>query len=290
MRLFFIIILCVFSLHYSFGDNVINDAVLESKIETAYTNIYAFHFTDALQNIAELKKNYPDSPWPYIIASNYHWWMYISGENGSKTVNLYYYNVQMAEKFISSEKTPQNTFCKLAVFSYFSRFEMMQKDYFSVLNRMKSYSVELLNSLGKEDEYSPYSLTSGLYYYLIQSVYDDYILLRPLLLVFPKGDKEKGIDLLKKTAANKKNLLSTEGKYFLAKIYADSEKNYYAASYYMYQLSKQYPDNYLFLYYSRLYASYIKTNLIDQEKEVEDMNPQLSAKQLEYKRFLLQSL
>lgn len=289
MRLLFITVLCVFSLTYSFADNIFDDMVLESKIETAYTNIYALQFTDALQNIAELKKNYPDSPWPYIIASNYHWWMYVSGENGSKTVNLYYYNVQMAEKYISSEKTPQNTFCKLAVFSYLSRFEMMQKDYFSVLNRMKSYSGELLNSLGKEEQYPPYSLTSGLYYYLIQSLHDDYILLRPLLLLFPKGDKEKGIDLLKKTAANKKNLLSTEGKYFLAKIYADSEKNYYAAFYYMYQLTKQYPKNFIFAYYYQLYASHIKKE-IDVTTEEQEMNPQLTAKQLEYKRFLLQSL
>ena len=98
--------------------------------------------------------------------------MYVAGENTDKTIKLYYYNVEMAQDRIPSDKLHENVFCQLTVFSYLSRFEMMQKDYFSVLSRMKTYLNELFFSLGKEDEYIAYGLSSGLYYYLIQTLYN----------------------------------------------------------------------------------------------------------------------
>jgi len=275
-----------------FSGEIIKDDILEKKIEKAYSDIYAFHFNDAIVQINEMKKDYSSSPWPYIIASNYHWWMYVAGENTEKTIKLYYYNVEMAQERISSNKTHSNVFCQLAVFSYLSRFEMMQKDYFSVLSRMKTYLNELLFSLGKEEEYKPYSLTSGLYYYLTQSLYDDYILLRPLLMLFPEGDKKKGLRLLKETSYSENDLLANEANYFLAKIYADSEKNYYSALYYTNSLIQKFPDNFIFLYYYKNYRSKISKEEYKWEVQYEIEkynNSQLTEKQNKYNDFLYHS-
>ena len=288
LSLFFFLLLSF----QTFPGEIIKDDILETKIEKAYSDIYAFHFEDAIAQISQLKKDYPSSPWPYIIASNYHWWMYVAGENTNKTVKLYYYNVEMAQNRISSNKTHPNIFCQLAVFSYLSRFEMMQNDYFSVLSRMKTYLNELLFSLGKEEEHKAFALTSGLYYYLIQALYDDYLVLRPLLMLFPEGDKKQGLKLLKETSSSESSLLSNEANYFLSKIYADSEKNYYLALYYTNNLLQNFPDNFIFLYYYKTYRA--KISMESQEWEVQYEiekynNNQLTEKQNKYNNFLYHS-
>ena len=68
------------------------------------------------------------------------------------------------------------------------------------------------------------------------------------LYLYPKGDKSKGIEYLQIAAKNSNKYLSTEGHYFLMKLYLE-EMKYGAALTNVNELLQRYPQNAIFMYY-----------------------------------------
>ncbi len=90
----------------------------------------------------------------------------------------------------------------------------------------------------------------GMYNYYAQWIPENYPLLKPVLALFPKGNKQSGIRQLEKTA-NTAFYTRVEARYFLLQIY--SMENQYDKAYEMAKyMTEQYPDNPFFeRYYAR---------------------------------------
>jgi tetratricopeptide (TPR) repeat protein len=94
----------------------------------------------------------------------------------------------------------------------------------------------------------------GMYNYFAEYVPDAYPVVKPLMLIFPKGDKIKGLSQIKESS-NDSRFTKTEAKYVLAYLNLVYEKNYTEAEIYSSILNKEYPENPIFQKY--LYNSYI---------------------------------
>jgi tetratricopeptide (TPR) repeat protein len=95
---------------------------------------------------------------------------------------------------------------------------------------------------------------NGIYNYFAEYVPEKYPFLKPLLILFPKGDKVKGLMQIKETATNS-TYAKTEAKLILSYLYLRYEKNYKECEYYSNDLYTQYPENPVFAKY--LYNAYV---------------------------------
>ena len=85
----------------------------------------------------------------------------------------------------------------------------------------------------------------GIYNYYASVIPDDFPLLKPLMIFFPKGDKEKGIEQLTNTAMNGK-YAKYEARYFLMTLYYSYENDIYRAGEFCKLLNTDFPNNPVF--------------------------------------------
>jgi hypothetical protein len=91
-------------------------------------------------------------------------------------------------------------------------------------------------------EYSDFDYFTGLYDYLREAFPKAYPIYKPLVLLFPRGDKIKGIKELQ-NAAKKSILLRAESLASLSEIFIDFENNSQQSTYYSKILFTLYPHN-----------------------------------------------
>ena len=103
-----------------------------------------------------------------------------------------------------------------------------------------------LNLLDKANEINPNNpdvkFGLGIYNYFAEYVPDRYPVIKPLMLIFPKGDKLKGLAQIK-DISNNSRYAKTEAKFILAYLYSIYEKNYSESQYYSQELVVVYPNN-----------------------------------------------
>ncbi len=85
----------------------------------------------------------------------------------------------------------------------------------------------------------------GIYNYYASVIPNEYPLIKPLMIFFPDGDKEKGIQQLKNTALDGK-FAKYEARYFLMTLYYRYENNAIIADDYAKLLQADFPDNPVF--------------------------------------------
>lgn len=117
---------------------------------------------------------------------------------------------------------------------------------------------EALNLLKKASELNPNNkdalLGIGIYNYFAEYVPERYPIVKPLLIIFPEGDKVKGLFQIKEAAANSK-FGQYEARFILAYLYVKYEKNFYESEAYSRDLFNEFPENPVFEKY--LYNSYV---------------------------------
>jgi len=85
----------------------------------------------------------------------------------------------------------------------------------------------------------------GIYNYYAEVIPDQYPLLKPLMIFFPDGNRQKGIEQLTNTALNGK-YAKYEARYFLMTLYYTYENNPYKADEFATMLVNDFPNNPIF--------------------------------------------
>jgi tetratricopeptide (TPR) repeat protein len=124
---------------------------------------------------------------------------------------------------------------------------------------------EALNLLDRASEMQPNNkdaqLGIGIYNYFAEYVPDKYPATKPLMIIFPKGDKIKGLMQIKETAANSR-FARVEANYILAYLYLIYEKNFSEAENYSKKLFIEFPENAVFEKF--VYTSYVGLGRFDE--------------------------
>ena len=88
-------------------------------------------------------------------------------------------------------------------------------------------------------------LGTGIYNYYAEAVPEKYPLVKPLMVFFPKGDRQKGIAQLR-LASEKASYANIEATYFLIQLLYNFEKKYAEALPLALKLHQKYPNNFIF--------------------------------------------
>lgn len=221
--------------------------------------IYHIKFDSAEAVFTELIKSEPSNPAGYFFMAMVDWWrINLNKENDSLDERFFIKTERVIE--VADEKLDKNEYDDVAMFykggalGYRGLVRSLRESWLKAAEDGK----EALNLLQKAYDINKNNkdviFGIGMYNYFAEYVPDAYPVVKPLMIIFPKGDKIKGMNQIKETSVDSK-YTKTEALYVLTYLNLVYEKNYPEAEKYAIILNKEYPENPIFEKY--LYNSYI---------------------------------
>lgn len=223
--------------------------LLTSEVQIEATNainqMYNFKFPEAEREFNYLKVKHPDHPLPDFLLGLVQWWKMVPNtQNEVYDDRLLEYmdrSISKAEKIWDDTENPEAAFFMAAAYGFKGRLHAERKHWARATLAAKS-ALKYLEYSREFADFSPELMFGdGLYNYYYHFIKQNFKLLRPVLWLFPKANKQQGIEQLEKVSYQA-FYTRTEARYFLLQIYAMenmSEKSYELAKY----THQNYPDN-----------------------------------------------
>jgi hypothetical protein len=234
----------------------------------AINKLYNFKFAEADAEFRWLRYRYPSHPMPYFLMGLAEWWKMVPNTEDTRyddrCIALMDTCITLAEKLYDiRENKIEPSFFLAAAYAFKGRIHSERKHWSRATFAGKN-ALKYLEKCRGKSEISPELLFGdGLFNYFAEWIPDNYPLLKPILWLFPKGNKQTGIEQLEKVGYNA-FYTRTEARYFLLQIY--SYENQYAKSYDLAKYSwETYPDNpYFERYYLR--SAFVRGYTAEAEK------------------------
>jgi tetratricopeptide (TPR) repeat protein len=227
----------------------------EVQIEAtqAINHMYNFKFYEAEREFNYLKVKYPDHPLPEFLLGLMEWWKIVPNTENviydERCLEYMDKSIEKAEKIWDDSENPEAAFFMAAAYAFKGRLHSERKHWTKATFAAKN-ALKYLDRSRTFADFSPELMFGdGLYNYYFYYVKENYAMLRPVLWLFPKGDKAKGIVQLEKVSYNA-FYTRTEARYFLLQIYGLENMNDKALNLSKYTY-ETYPDN---PFFQRFYA------------------------------------
>ena len=222
---------------------------LKENVSKVFKQVYDNKFVSADSSIARFQRENPNHPVWSLLRANLIWWQILSGgieDDELHTQFVFYLNdsKSKAKNFLKEED--EAAFSLIIVNAFRTRFDMLNNNYLTAAGYLNACIDDISDSFGREEEYEPYYLTSGLYYYFMQKAHEEYPLIRPYLFFFPDGDIEKGMRFLLRCTESEDIFLREEATYFLMRISFDLDKDPRGSLKYVNTLLTRHPNNLIF--------------------------------------------
>ncbi len=236
---------------------LITDMKLQIEITKAINDMYNFKFGEARKQFTGFKSKYKDHPLPYFLLGLNIWWQMMPALEIEKYDEefLAYMDtsIMKAKKLYDTDRMKvEGSFFMAAAYGFKSRLYSERKKWLKAAGSANKALNCLDECRGKNDLSPELLFGDGLYNYFSVWIPDNYPQLRPFLIMFTKGDKEKGLAQLREVAHNA-FYTRTEAQYWLMRILFTEENDYQGALHESEYLYTTFPDNaYFERYYARL--------------------------------------
>ena len=248
--------------------SILTNVDIQIEATAAINKMYNFEFKEAEKEFNWLVQEYGDHPLPVFLKGLSLWWKidsYSGISDLSKTDSLDRLDenfIKIMDKAISLSQNIyekgnkiDGAFFLAASYGFKGRLLSERRKWrASALAGMNA--LRYLKEIRKDDLMIPeISFGNGLFNYYSVWISERYPLLKPIIKLFPDGDKQKGIVQLN-NAGNNSFYTRTEAQYFLTRIYS-SENDINKALYLSKYLFETFPDNSIFhkFYNQLLYRS-----------------------------------
>lgn len=230
----------------------------KNTLFSGINDVYNIKFDSAEIKFKQYILENPKDPAGYFFSGMIIWWKINLNKNDEIYDNIF---IQKARETIRIcdeilDKNPRDfsaLFFKGGIIGYRGLIKSLRNSWLQAAEDGK----HALNLLQEAIEIEPSNkdalLGIGIYNYFAEFVPEKYPLIKPLMIIFPSGDKVKGLLQIKESSINAV-YAKTESIYILAYINLMYEKNFAEAEIYSKQLIDLYPDNPIFEKY--LYSSY----------------------------------
>lgn len=239
---------------------LLTDMNIQLDATQAVNDMYNFKFEKAEQQFRWLKQQYPKHPLPYFLLGLSEWWKIVPNiDNTQYDDKMLAYmdsTITMAEGLLEKdENNIDANFFLAAAYGFKGRLHSERKNWRKATLAGKN-GLGYMEKSRSSAELSPEILFGdALFNYYSKWIGENYVLLRPVLAFFPKGDKELGLQQLSDVARNA-FYTRTEAQYFLMRIYSNDENRPDLALPVSEYLANTFPDNaYFQRYYARLLFS-----------------------------------
>jgi len=237
--------------------SLLRNPFIQIESTEAINSMYNFEFKKAHSHFNWLQKNYPWHPLPYLLKGLNYWWQivpnYLNEEYDEAFLAYMDTTITTAQNIKDNYNEIEGSFFLAAAYAFEGRLHSERRDYRKAAVA-GSRSLKYLEDCRGHEDYSPELLFGdALFNYYAEWIREEYPLLRPLMMFFPKGDKKKGVDQLKEVTRNA-FYSRTEAQFYLIRILSSGENRDLTEALRVGEiLYKDYPDNpYFHRYYARL--------------------------------------
>lgn len=230
--------------------SVLGDPWFAARAADALDAIYAFDTDRARREITAIGSRYPGHPVYHLLAAQLEWWWILADpELENRDAN---FERQLAAAEAAAERRLRNhpndadaRYAKATALAGKARLRSLRGQWVPAAYEAQR-SLSLVRELAREQPGNPdLQLGLGLYDYFAEAAPQRYAALRPLAVVFPRGDRERGLRRLAQ-AAEHGRLSRIEATYFLLQIRFHFETDYGHSRALVTRLRKAYPQNPVF--------------------------------------------
>jgi hypothetical protein len=259
-------------------DMILKNPSVQIESTEAINMLYNYKFAEADAEFRWLKYRYPKHPMPHFLMGLAEWWKIVPNtENEShdraflaqmdSTINL-------AEEMYDNEKNKvEPAFFLAAAYAFKGRLYAERESWTKAAFAGKKSLKYFEQCKGNGDLTPELLFGDGLYNYYAEWVPKEYPILKPILALFPKGNKKLGEQQLEKVG-NNAFYTRVEARYFLLQIYSmeNEHSKAYEMAKYMWQT---YPNNpYFERYFCR--TAFVTGKMGEAEKAAQNIIDKIS--------------
>lgn len=241
---------------------LLSDMKVQIEATEAVNDMYNFKFDKAEKQFGWLKQKYGWHPLPYFLLGLNEWWKIMPNTRNTTHDDTFIAymdtTIQISERLAKIENHEvEASFFLAAAYGFKGRLysDEERRSWRKAASAGKSALNYLEVSKGKHDLSPELMFGDALYNYFSVWIPQNYPLLKPILIFFPKGDKELGMKQLREVA-NNAFYTRTEAQVFLMRILGNYENDKRGALQIAEYLHHTFPDNpYFHRYYARLLYS-----------------------------------
>ncbi|MCC2547899.1 tol-pal system protein YbgF [Hymenobacter sp. BT175] len=232
------------------------DKDIQTELEGAVHNLYNFKYDKAEKQFRSLRRRYPKHPMPYFLLGLSTWWKIVPTNMQTKQFDKIFFaymdtTIALGEKMYEKDsKNYEACFFLSAAYGFDARLNSERKNW----RKATFSSKRALNYLEKSKEANGLSpeflFGQALFNYYAVWISENYPLLRPVLLFFPKGNRALGLQQFKNVADNG-FYTGLEARFFLMRILYNEENKAEAAMPIARTMATNFPDN---GYFQRFFA------------------------------------
>lgn len=250
------------------------DKGLQFRITENVNALYNFDFETAERGFKVMQYQYPEHPLPYFLLGLSTWWKIAPDVENQRYDDLFIDQMDVvidkAEALLDADPgNKEASFFLAGAYGFQGRLYSERKSWTRATFAGKN-ALKYLNLSKGEEELSPELLLGdALFNYFSVWIPENYPILKPVVALFPKGNKQLGLKQLEDVAQNA-FYARIEAQYFLFRLYASEEKQPYKALAITDYLHGKFPNN---PYFHRSYARHLYTvgRIMEAKEESEEI-------------------
>lgn len=239
----------LFILLFSFSTFAQNSD-FDSRVKDGIKQIYNIKFMEAEKTFRSVIADYPNQPAGRFFLAMIDWWKILLDPDNESYDEIFFLKLEdviyQCDQIL--DKNPKNVdalFFKGGSIGFRGRLRAFRESWLKAADDGREALPIVEEAASLDPKNMDVQLGFGIYNYYAAVIPDENPLIKPLMIFFPDGDKEKGIQQLKNTAFNGK-FAKYEARYFLMTLYYRYENNAMAADDYAKLLIDDFPDNPVF--------------------------------------------
>ena len=228
----------------------VGDSTSEAAIQRGILHIYNLSFDSARAEFRSVTKAHPDHPAGYFFLSTVEWWgILIDFENTSrdeKLLSLLDKTIEVCDSRLDlNENDTAALFFKGGALGFRGRLHGNRSDWLKAANAGREALPIVRKAFSLDPGNHDILLGIGIYDYYAAVIPEQFPLVKPLMFLFPTGDKQRGLRELRR-AADSARYAGIEASYFLLQVLQNYERRYDEAMVIASRLSSQFPQNSVF--------------------------------------------
>lgn len=242
-------------------ESVLDDVVVQHQVKKGLDYLYDMEFERALRMFELIDESHPQHPiGPFLMALNTWWKILIDLSDESHDAAFYAAMdevIDRSDKLLARNKNDFDAwFFKGAALGFRGRLRSNRGDWFlSAKDGLRAMDY-VLGVVKRDPGNADFAFGKGIYDYYAAAIPSKYPYVKPVMLFFPKGDRERGIKELERTV-EQGQFIQTEAAYFLLQIYYLFEDDFSKSVYYADWLRDRHPNNSFFhTFEGRVYAKW----------------------------------
>lgn len=220
---------------------------LDSLIYSGIKDIYNINFENAETKFRRIIADHPHHPAGRFFLAMIDWWRVMLDPDSEEYDDIFFQKIEdvifQCDEILKKDPTNVDAlFFKGGAIGFRGRLRAYRESWLKAADDGREALPIVERAANLDPDNLDVQLGFGIYNYYAEVIPNEYPLLKPLMLFFPKGDKQKGIQQLNNTAMHGK-FAKYEARYFLLTLYYSYENDPYKADEYADLLINDFPNN-----------------------------------------------